>query len=856
VDPERWQQIEQLYSSALRRRPDQRATFLWEVCRDDSELRREVEELLAQVSDAQTTELSQYASAWQDTMTIQPTGSLTTASGSQLSAGQRLGPYRIEAMLGVGGMGQVYTAVDTRLGRKVAIKVSAEQFSGRFEREARAISALNHPHICTLYDVGALPSGSSYLVTELVEGETLREWLKRAPAVDRSIEIARQVLEALRAAHQAGIVHRDLKPANIMVRFDGYVKVLDFGLAKRIRPAAALSDEDTVTDLSVSGQIVGTIAYMSPEQIQGQETGPPSDLFALGIILHEMLTGAHPWPRKSPVDTLHAILHDDPPPLPTSAQMGLAAVVRKLLRKNPADRYSSAEAVLEALAARASSPAADPAEDRRPERALTKLIVLPFRLLRRHEASDFLAVSLPDAITSSLAAIDSLVVRSTLAASRFAGSELDLNAIAEQAQVNSILTGTILPDGERLRVSAQLVAAPSGTVLWSHSSQVSLSDIFQLQDELVDRIVQSLSLPLTDRERRALKHDVPASAIAYELYLRANQLALAGYDPRNMTLARDLYLRSVEEDSKYAPTWAGLGRIYRLIGKYAVGDLDENLARAEDAFQKAFALNPELALAHNFYTSLQTDLGRPLEALERLLKRAHEHRNDPNLLAGLVHACRYCGLLEASIAAHDRARQLDAQVRTTVAYAYFHRCDFERTITLCSGPGDMAIKTYSLLTLGRYQEASALLSELEKTAPATEQVMYYLASARALIQGDRDRGLAALQRSLDLPGPFVRDPEGHFYSGRDFSNFNEPDRALQFLSKALDGGFCCHYPLLHDPWFAALRSHGRFAELVDRAAALELQAKTVFLDNGGDRLLGVTLDLKPAEPDPSGRRGG
>ena len=222
LNRQRWQKVEELYSSALKQEPNQRTAFLSDVCKDDAGLRQEVEALLAEASEAPND------SACLDTATVLAS-SPKVAAGSQLTAGQRLGPYRIETILGAGGMGQVYTAVDTRLGRKVAIKVAAEQFSGRFEREARAISALNHPHICTLHDVGP-----NYLVMELVEGETLRDWLKRPLPVERSVEVARQVLEALRAAHQAGIIHRDLKPANIMVRIDGYVKVLDFGLAKRI----------------------------------------------------------------------------------------------------------------------------------------------------------------------------------------------------------------------------------------------------------------------------------------------------------------------------------------------------------------------------------------------------------------------------------------------------------------------------------------------------------------------------------------------------------------------------------------------------------------------------------------------
>ena len=249
-------------------------------------------------------------------------------------------------------MGKVYRGLDTRLDRAVAVKVSAEQFSKRFEQEARAISALNHPNICTLYDVGP-----NYLVTELVEGETLRDWLQRTPALERRLETMRQVLEALRAAHCAGIVHRDLKPQNIMVRFDGYVKVLDFGLAKQM-PAARSAQRENVAaaDATVPGQILGTVAYMSPEQIQGHTVDQRSDLFAVGIILFEMLTGRHPWPRPSIVDTLHAIIHDDPS-LDAAPANGadLAPIVRKLSPKAPRNAIPSPKRCWKLSATRTAS---------------------------------------------------------------------------------------------------------------------------------------------------------------------------------------------------------------------------------------------------------------------------------------------------------------------------------------------------------------------------------------------------------------------------------------------------------------------------------------------------------------------
>jgi serine/threonine protein kinase len=812
VNPERWRSIEKLYHAAVEQEPDHRDSFLAAACGNDEDLRQQVASLLA----TGETTLS-LAEQTRRRLATEP-----DERSAVLADGIMLGPFQILGPIGGGGMGKVYRALDTRLGRAVAIKISAEQFDKHFEREARVISALNHPHICTLHDVGSLPSGAGYMVTELVEGETLREWLKRPAAAERCIELARQVLQALRAAHAAGIIHRDLKPGNIMVRFDGYAKVLDFGLAKRI-PTGATRTDDTATAVSAPGQILGTVAYMSPEQILGKDVDARGDLFAFGIILYEMIAGRHPWPRKSAVDTMHAILHDDPPPLHSSWM----DVVEKLLRKNRDERYPSADDVLEALATAALSSAPR-------KRALTRLIVLPFRILRPHESSDFLSISLPDAIANSLAAIDSLIVRSTMVASRLAPAELDVKAISEQAQVDAVLTGSILSDGENLRVTTQLVQAPDGALLWSNTSQVSLQDIFRLQDELVDRIVRSLAIPLSAREQRALKHDVPVNAAGYEFYLRASQLVAAGYNPQNMLLARDLYLQSVEADPQYAPAWAHLGRAYRYIAKF-LGEKVENAARAEHAFQQTFKLNPDLALAHSFYTAHECDSGRSLGAMERLLKRAQTHRNDPNLLTGLVQACRYCGLLEASIAAHDQARRLDPHVRTSVAYTYLQLGQFQTALDLCPTPTDFFVVAPSLEALGRVQEAIALAKEFEQSMP--EPFRFACVVYRACLEGDYRTALMASERTVPLD-----DPEARFYAACLMARMNQPERALELLTLALESGYRCYHALLHDRWLDSVRADGRFRELVNRAAEMNLEARAVFLDNGGDRLLGVQVN--------------
>ena len=328
----------------------------------------------------------------------------------------------------------------------------------------------------------------------------------------------------------------------------------------------------------------------------------------------------------------------------------------------------------------------------------TRLIALPFRMLRPDREFDFLIFSLPDAITTSLSGLASLVVRSSLAAARYAGDSPDLRRLASEAEVDAVLTGTLLRNGDQLRVMTQLTEVPGGAVIWSQTSNLALKDIFQLQDELVRRVVQSLAVPLSGRETRLLQTDVPMSPIAYEYYLRANHL---GLDWRHYQTALALYLKCVEMDPQYAPAWARLGRIHRIIAKY--GDDKQGLERAEAAFRRALDLNPELNLTHSFYAQLETDLGRAPQAMVRLLQRTRTNGNDPNLFSGLVYACRFCGLLNASIAAHHHARRLDPLIPTSVTHTYFMAGDYQQCREHAGD--DLLIGALASADLGRQAEA-------------------------------------------------------------------------------------------------------------------------------------------------------
>jgi serine/threonine protein kinase len=781
--------------------------------------------------------------------------------------GTTLGHYRVLEKLGAGGMGDVYKARDTRLDRLVAIKLLPADVSGdsdrraRFEREALAIASLVHPHICTLYDFGThSPTGTGpptlFLVMEYLEGETLAECLQRGPLpLAQAIEIAAQIAAALDAAHRHGIVHRDLKPGNVMLTMGGTgpsesptAKLLDFGLAKFPSlggPPASAGDETTTRQaapVTVEGAVLGTLHYMAPEQIRGETVDARTDLFAMGAVLFEMIMGRRAFPGRTPMEVCHCTLYEQPPALGGSpAAIAADRVIRRALAKRPEDRYATASEMVEAL--RSLGRIEDTGEAR--AHAITRLIVLPFRVLRPDPDTDFLGVSLPDAITGALAGLGSLVVRSSAAAARFAGHDVDFRQLAKEADIDVVLTGSLVRAGQQVRVTAQLVDAREGTVLWSHAPHAALRDVFQLQDQLVDLIVASLSLSLTAREHRTLKIDVPASPTAYEFFLRGNQLILTQgvTNAEHLNVAREFYERCLDEDPGYAPGWARLGRCYWLIGKG--GDApDENIRRAEASFHRALELNPELPLALNLRALLEIDQGRAQGAMVGLLARARGGSSQPELYAALVQACRFCGLLEASVAAHERAERLDRNILTSVDHSWWHLCDYGRALEYVQRRhyGEVSItnrgmQAMILVEQGRADEALLQLRAIEQ-ARLTEFFRDFVLMHRTLLEGRQQDSLGAAERLL------VRalDPETLWQVGRVFAYFGERARALALFDLSLERGFIVYRILTReDPWLDRLRTSPEFGDLLQRAESRYRAASAAFKNAGGEQLLGVTL---------------
>ncbi len=739
----------------------------------------------------------------------------------------RLGRYRVERQIGEGGMGVVYAAHDDRLGRSVALKAlrgTVDDISReRLWREARAAAAISHPNICQIYEIEETSAGL-VLAMELLAGESLAARLERGPVpADEAAGIALQALNALEALHAAGLVHRDFKPSNLFLTPHG-VKLLDFGL---VRQMPGSPGGDAATRLTEVGTIPGTPHYMAPEQVRGETIDGRADLFALGAVMFEMLSGQLAFRGATVIDTLHAVLHEHPPALAGGgAVAGLDRVLHKALHKAAADRYATAtamaDAIRAALTARASSETTVVAA-----RAMTRLVALPFRVLRPDPDTDFLAFSLPDAITSSLAGTRNLLVRSSAAASRVDPAAPDLKKLAAEADVDVALMGTILRSGTQLRASAQLVEAPAGTVLWSHSAQHPLQDVFALQDELVSGIVGSLAQSLGGGQVSRGSRDVPANASAYELFLRANDVAR---DFDRMGEARDLYQECVALDPGFAPAWAALGRCWRVIGKYY--EDPRGPAEAEQAFERAQQLNPDLPILHQYYAQLECDAGRAVDAIRRLLRQARRAVS-AELFAGLVHAGRYAGLLDVSLAAHDEARRLDPTIRTSVFNTRMQLGEYERVVREVSAD-DPEMAAMALYRLGRGAEAATLWRRSPPEAPAAlrawdDMVMALYASApeaRALAEQMLDRRL-------------WDDPEGMTMGSALLSHVGNVEMSLRMLRMAIEGGYHVPTALRRDPWFDALRGDPRFTELVALATQRTREALAVFRAEGGERLLGT-----------------
>jgi serine/threonine-protein kinase len=491
--------------------------------------------------------------------------------------GIELGPYVLLSPIGAGGMGEVWKARDTRLERTVAIKRLKTEHHERFKREARAIAALNHPHICQIYDVGP-----DYLVMEFVEGAAL----KSALPVDEAVVLAMQIAGALDAAHRKGIVHRDLKPANILVTADG-VKLLDFGLAKMEDAGAEKNSFSTLTvELTEAGAVVGTVAYMSPEQAQGQPVDARSDIFSFGLVLYEVLSGKRAFSGESAFATMSAIVRDEAPHL--QAPASVERVVARCLRKSREDRFQTMAEVLRALEQTRSRPA-----EQRPS-----IAVLPFANMSADQDQEFFSDGLAEEILNELAKMPGLKVIARTSAFAFKGQNTDVRRIAETLGVSNILEGSVRRAGSRIRVTAQLITAADGSRLWSERYDRELADVFAVQDEIAQAIAAALHLKL-GAERAAPQRYTP-NLQAYEAFLRARYY-WARFSPELIARCREYLEQAIALDPKFALAHSLLGECFLHYAHFSTMSAREAVPLIRDTVQRALDLDPSLPEAHAIF---------------------------------------------------------------------------------------------------------------------------------------------------------------------------------------------------------------------------------------------------------------
>jgi TolB-like protein len=780
-----------------------------------------------------------------------------------LTSGMLLGPYEVRAPVGAGGMGEVYRATDTRLGRSVAIKILPKEVSldparrQRFEREAKAISGLNHPNICVLHDVGSQDE-VDFLVLELLEGETLRERLKRGPIeLPTVLDWGAQIADGLAALHGKGIVHRDLKPENLFVTKDDRVKILDFGLAK-ITQLEALPTVTTVTFTQESepGLLLGTLGYMSPEQARGESIDARTDLFSLGVVLYEMITSKSPFAGPTPAVIFNLLLTAPPPAasrLRDNLPPALERIVDKALEKDRALRFQAAGEIKSQLVLlkreldMGVAPAAMEASGQRKLGAkllgavllvaviaaaalrmrtklptvhtpafgqATTVAVLPFQNTANDSTLDYLSTALPDEIVTALSYAPTVSVRPLSMSGRFVGPDADPQQAGKELRVQRVLTGHYRRQGELLHVILEAMDTARAEIVWRGTVAVPTNDVLKLRDEITNSMQRGL-LPAIGISGAELSITKPKSEEAYKLYLESQ-------DSRYSSLARNkegiaLLEKSLSLDAGYAPAWIALGSRYYSESDLVTAD-GEMFKKCIAAFEKAHQLDPNLLAASTWLIGTHGIYGDPGVAFSEIRELAERRPHQAEVHHLLAQALRWAGALESAAKECEMTHQLDPELDTDCFVLHIYRGDLTKArleINRVSGEFSTFMLGQVFLREGKIAEALPRL----KAVPVPDNYgLIHVCVEDPSSAGCSSTAKQAEEMFLSLP-----DKDAWYFGAAMLAFVGKKDAAIRLLNADTNHGFCIYPAVDNDPLFDRIRQTPEFKTA--RQEGIECQKK-------------------------------